>query len=193
MRVLSSIRALAALGISLSFSGCFLMVPFIESDFEQGSNAHATSYAYEKTCSKNLEDPTVHFFGPTPPGALIAAKNDAIRAEGITVPRGPRLSKRERKLRLLLRQLQNGDEIVRTHAASDLGMMGSNARSAVDELAHALRFDSSKWVRRAAARSLGKIGSRQGIPALQRAGDNHRHKSVAHSAQRSLQRLSRSF
>lgn len=192
MKLRRSIRSLSLLSLAFSFSGCFLMVPFIESDFKPSSDGHATSYAYEKSCAIS-KDPVVHFFGPTPPGAMIAAKNDAVRSEQISVPRGPRLSKRERKLRLLLSQLQNGDEIVRTHAASDLGMMGRHARSAVDELARALRFDSSKWVRRAAARSLGKIGSPQGIPALQRAVQNDRNKYVAHSAQRSLQRLSRAF
>ncbi len=193
MRLQRYIKAVIVSASTLALSGCVVFVPFIESDLPQSPTGSATSYAYEKSCAIS-QDPIVHFFAPQPPGAIADVKSAALRSRSAPQPRrSPRLSKRARKLSLLLRQLERGDEIVRTHAASDLGMMGSYASPAVDELGRALRFDSSKWVRRAAARSLGKIGSRQGIPALQRAVQSDRNKYVAHSAQRSLQRITRSF
>jgi len=93
-----------------------------------------------------------------------------------------------RKITRLIKQLRNKDDVARTHAATDLGNMRAKARIAISALATVIKEDNSKWVRRAAARALGKIGSRQALPPLQTALRD-RDKWVAHSAQKSLRRL----
>ena len=95
------------------------------------------------------------------------------------------------RLRRLIADLKNSDDVVRTHAATDLGMMGGNATEAVDPLVFALERDESKWVRRAAAKALGKIGTTRGAAALQKATRDKDH-WVAHSAKNALARLSKS-
>ena len=182
------IRIVALSTLLPLLNACVVLVPFIESDLPPNAAGTSTSYAYKEACALS-KDPIVHFFAPSPVGSLAAVKQ-----EGMAV-RGPqtgyqKVSKKERRFQRLVHQLKNGDEVVRTAAASDLGMMGSYARPAVSELSYALQHDRSKWVRRAAARSLGKIGSKDGIPALQHAVRRDANKYVAHSAERSLRRIS---
>jgi HEAT repeat protein len=171
----------------LSSSACVVLVPFIESDMPEGAAGEYSSYAYKEGCS-TAKDPIVHFFGPQPVGALSEVKRELV-SPGKPQRSYPRVNKRESLINRLIKQLGNGEEVVRTHAASDLGMMGSAARRAVPELSMTLQHDSSKWVRRAAARALGRIGAREGIPALERAIRSDSNKYVSHSAERSLRRI----
>ena len=88
----------------------------------------------------------------------------------------------------LLTQLRSGDAAKRTCAATDLGYLRRSTRELIPPLVEALRNDRSKWVRRAAAKSLGRIGSREVISPLRQAlGDRDRW--VAHSAAKALARL----
>jgi len=93
-----------------------------------------------------------------------------------------------RSVHHLRKFLFHQDAAVRTHAATYLGGLGHRARHAIPELGHALRRDNSPWVRRAAAKSLGKIGGQRAREEL-RYALNDGDKWVVHSVRRSLNRL----
>ena len=80
-----------------------------------------------------------------------------------------------------LQQLGNADERVRSQTVIELGRM--RAYRAADPLAATLAGDPSPVVREAAARALALIGSRQALPALQRAALADADHDVRHSAQ----------
>jgi hypothetical protein len=94
------------------------------------------------------------------------------------------------QLKTLIENLYSSKDVVRVHAASDLGALGAAASPAVPTLNSVLIKDPSKWVRRSAAKALARIGDKRGIPALERAGRD-RDRYVAHSANRALRRLKR--
>lgn len=81
----------------------------------------------------------------------------------------------------LIEELQEGDCETRQGAAEGLGRAGSDAEEAVRALGDALRHDGVAEVRRAAARSLGKIDSQEKLPALLAALDEI-HEEVRASA-----------
>jgi len=88
----------------------------------------------------------------------------------------------------LIAQLQRGSAAERTCAATDLGSLRSNKNELLSYLAFALRNDESKWVRRAAAKSLGKLRLTAAIAPLTEAlKDSDRW--VAHSAANALAAL----
>jgi hypothetical protein len=162
-----SVIALALLGLFLN--GCVVLVPFIESDGGQVSPRADCPLS-------NLSEPTyvpavIHYYVPP--------RDTTVR--GLTIA-----EKRALKIDKLVRDLKHPKDVVRTHAASDLGSL--KARGAIGPLAYALKNDRSKWVRRAAAKSLGKIGARAAKPALQRALHD-RNKWVAHSAANAIKKL----
>ena len=80
-----------------------------------------------------------------------------------------------------LQQLGNADERVRSQSVIELGRM--RAYRAADPLAATLAGDPSPVVRETAARALALIGSRQALPALQRAALADADRDVRHSAQ----------
>ena len=80
-----------------------------------------------------------------------------------------------------LRLLADANEQVRTDTVLQLGRM--RATEAVDPLAATLAGDRSPFVREAAARALGLIGSSKALPALQRAAQVDADRDVRHSAQ----------
>lgn len=88
----------------------------------------------------------------------------------------------------LVAELQSDNAARRTCAATDMAQLKKRQNEVILHLSHALRFDASKWVRRAAAKSLGKIGTRDVIGPLT-AALSDRDKWVAHSAANALQRL----
>ena len=90
----------------------------------------------------------------------------------------------------LISDLKDSNDVIRTHAATSLGKLSVVPEQAMLPLAHALKHDKSKWVRRAAARALGNIESRAVVPHL-KAALSDRNKWVVHSAKRALERRSR--
>jgi HEAT repeats/PXPV repeat (3 copies) len=86
-----------------------------------------------------------------------------------------------------LQQLGNADERIRSQSVIELGRM--RAYRAADPLAATLAGDPSPAVREAAARALALIGSRQALPALQRAALADADHDVRHSAQFAIEMI----
>jgi len=89
---------------------------------------------------------------------------------------------------ILLIRLHSSDPAERTCAATDMGSLLLSRDKLIPPLVQALKYDESKWVRRAAAKSLGKIGSRAVIQPLTEALRD-RDRWVAHSAANALKAL----
>ena len=96
---------------------------------------------------------------------------------------------KESRYERLLKQLQAPSDVNRAHAAYWLGEMRGNAVRASPQLVFALS-DQSIWVRRAAAKALGKIGDEKSLPALKSAR-NDKDKFVADSAKLAVQNFGR--
>jgi len=96
---------------------------------------------------------------------------------------------KEDRYEKLLKQLKGSSEVNRAHAAYWLGEMRANALKASPHLVTALS-DRSNWVRRAAAKALGKIGDDKSLPAL-KAARNDRDKFVADSAKLAVKNFGR--
>lgn len=180
-------RASVVLAAAAYLSGCVALVPFIEPDAQARGEIERLEKA---SCPVEMaKHPQILFFAPEPTARRVPRGSRITLTTGATraVPR-PNVSGAA-KLKLLVEQLHSGDPVVRTHAATDLGMMGRSATSAIDDLARAVRHDQSKWVRRAAVKSLGKIGTNAAQAPLRDALRDS-NKWVAHSAERALRRLS---
>ena len=185
-------------------SGCVAVVPFLHPDVALAPDGTVLQSA--KGCPVSgigqlpqavasvdgAEDEAIKlsFFAPMPASAAVESPRVKAPAPKV-VPRKPsREELSARRLSILVQQLRDRSDVVRTHAASDLGRLGRYAAPAVKSLAYVLENDSSKWARRAAARSLGKIGEPSAVQPLVRAlrDDN---KWVAHSAERALNKIRR--
>ena len=176
-------QLLIVLSVS-AFQGCMLLIPTIERNqaaypVQQARPANSTpmidSYGRQLGEVSQVEDMSEL-------QAFVAAHHNAR-----TVSRTP---SKETQVQRLVKQLQAETDVARTHAASDLGTLGLTARKAVVPLAYVLRHDESKWVRRAAAKSLGKIGTPEVVEPLRRATQD-RDKWVAHSARNALTKVER--
>lgn len=88
----------------------------------------------------------------------------------------------------LVQRLDHPSSVIRTHAATDLGLIGPRARAAVATLQRRMLTDENKWVRRASAKALGRIGDTTAAAAVRRA-THDRDPWVAHSAVNALKRL----
>lgn len=107
-----------------------------------------------------------------------------LRPHAVTV----RASDQGRRVLMLLAQLQSNDPAARTCAVTDLGFLPTHRAQIVPPLSRAVVHDKSKWVRRAAVKSLAKIAPREAIPLLEVAlRDSDRW--VQHSAARALAQL----
>ena len=91
------------------------------------------------------------------------------------------------KVSRLTNQLQSAEAVNRAHAAYWLGELGANSQTAVPQLIVALA-DGDKWVRRASAKALGKIGDRAAVVPL-RVAARDKDPFVAESAKRALKGL----
>ena len=146
-----------------TLSGCFVFLPLIEQD-KQAEAAPALRMHYFVDAHST----------PAPQKLAVATKPPVT----------------EDRLTLLINQLKTGTTVSRTHAATDIGYLQVDKTPAVEPLAFALKHDDCKWVRRAAAKALGKIGTSAVIPLLAEAkGDSD--KWVAHSAGNALERVQR--
>jgi hypothetical protein len=171
------IRLSLVVGIGSVFSSCVLLLPFVETDTGKQS---PYSESGSISCSMNM-------------ARSLDAINSGACAQGSSYQRarlGTRTSK-QRRLEQLLVQLSSSDAAARTGAATDLGALGSFASPAIDPLAHAARYDESKWVRRASVKSLAKISSEQQVVQTLTAASHDRDRWVAHSAQRALRKMGR--
>jgi hypothetical protein len=158
-------------------SGCAVLIPFVESK----SQVPAVD-------SDDLFDdqlPLQAFISVPPPSARTASVQELPPLENHFAITGAR-AKSDVLYRQLVLQLKNPDAAKRTCAATELASLNRNKGDLIPHLVHALRYDQSKWVRRAAAKSLGKIGSKDVIQPLMQA-QNDRDKWVAHTATNALQ------
>lgn len=94
---------------------------------------------------------------------------------------------RPSKVDKLIRSLQTGDSAARTNAATTLSYMQPIESRAVDALIQALS-DTSKNVRRAAVKALGRLKAKRAVPHLAVALRD-RDKYVAHSAKGALKKI----
>lgn len=185
----------SALSLLLSLNACVVFLPFIESDLPQESGKQT----YRKPTTCNIQD--ISTFGDNKGGKggrggrgsrgdnnFSVANFTCYSANGKRTPCSKTQQKKasNRRVKLLIHQLNHKDPAARTNAATDLGQLGPKAESAIGPLVHALHYDKSKWVRRAAAKSLPKISRNPTVyTALQRATKDS-NKWVAHSASRAL-------
>ena len=107
---------------------------------------------------------------------------------GRVTPVSKKKTKLERRLEKLTKNLKYKDDVVRTHAAFWLGEMRGDGVAAVPDLVDSMLHDESRWVRRASAKALGKIGSGEAIRPLSLAVKD-RDKWVAHSAANALRQF----
>jgi hypothetical protein len=168
--------------VLLSLNACVVFLPFIESDLPQETGKQT----YRKPTTCHVQDISA-LEGNNFSGANVTC----YAASGKRTPCSKAQPKKasNRRVKLLIHQLKHQDAAARTNAATDLGQLGPKAESAVGPLVHALHYDESKWVRRAAAKSLPKISRNPTVyTALQRATKDS-NKWVAHSASRALGRM----
>lgn len=165
-------RVLAAgLFAASTLSGCVAFVPYLQPD------AQARGDGPKKVCP-------ISGFTPGIPGP----DGDAPVSHSQPPAQDQRRSRTEASVQRLISQLADKEPAVRTGAATDLGSFGAAAESAVEPLAKAVRQDPSEWVRRAAVKSLAKIGT-PGVVEPLRLALNDRNKWVAHSATNALRKL----
>lgn len=172
-RVRRALLACGAAGLVCALGGCVLLVPVTHGDGGGGtpSQRGETLAPVDMSGGMNLPASTS--------GTSSYASNRALnRAD----------ARSERNFQRLLTQLRNGTPAERTWAATDLGRLRRPHTELIPPLARALRSDDSKWVRRAAARSLGRLGSRSAVPPLREALRD-RDRWVAHSAANALSQL----
>ena len=84
-----------------------------------------------------------------------------------------------------LANLRNSSDATRTTAATELGFIGFGRVDVIEALKVSTWKDPSKWVRRAAVKSMYKLAGKGAIPTLRNALKD-KDPYVVHSAQRAL-------
>jgi HEAT repeat protein len=197
---LSSLKIPLSLVLSsMSLNGCVVFLPLLESDYNstrQDScplSGEISGYAQKQnrtTLNRSANRAQAESIAVASSTSNLQQKSTTVRARRtIRVHKqvGARVSKKAR-VDSLISQLKHEDDVVRTHAATDLGMMGSKAQRAVKPLYSVLERDESKWVRRAAVKALAKIGTPEVLAPLTFALSDS-NKYVVHSAKRALKKL----
>ncbi len=163
-----------------SLSGCAVLIPFVaESQIDQLAVLGPPCYREMPKISAS-RDFDLDFANNDPSMRSAGYDNNYV----IT----PRRAKSDSLYRQLLQQLKHSDPAKRTCAATDLAALSRNKNDIIPYLADVLKHDANKWVRRAAAKSLGKIGTNTVIAPLTAAlGDSD--KWVAHSAANALEKV----
>jgi hypothetical protein len=169
----------------LWLSGCAVLIPFVQEQQAREQQVLAAQQAEEAARLAVINPPPVHIAASSEerPFHSPAAGNDAT---GNNYVISGRRAKSDQLYRQLVRQLKNPDPAKRTCAATDLSRLNRSSGDLIPHLVRALRTDNSKWVRRAAVKSLGRIGTRAVIAPLT-AALNDRDRWVAHSAANALQ------
>ena len=171
---------LLGLGLLTSaLSGCVVFVPLIESDFKAEDRV-VVAGVFEYENPELVPAALKQFDEYSEAQSFVAAHRTRPEPTRPT----PEMIRNARLARLI-NKLSADTAVSRTHAASDIGVLGSSARSAINPLARVLATDENKWVRRAAAKSLGKIGTQNVIEPLTKACSD-KDKWVAHSAKNAL-------
>jgi hypothetical protein len=167
----------------LSLNACVVLVPFIETDLspakrELSSGAptpcNVQEFSYSKLSTSKI---------PTKVASCHSASGERVNCKGSS------RSSSKTRVDVLVLQLKHENDAARTNAATDLGQMGPQAHQAVPPLINALKHDKSKWVRRAAAKSLPKISRRSNVVDALEQATRDRNKWVAHSASRALSKM----
>ena len=183
---------LLATGIlfSLSLGGCVAFLPFVDTETAaKESEARGYREHYGESYATAQDVPG----GRSASGSYTREYSAPCR-EGSCARGGLATGRRpyDRSALLLKRylvQLQDKQPAVRATAATSIGLLGPKASGAVQPLILALN-DQDKFVRRAAVKSLAKIGSKDAVEPIRRRL-NDRDKYVAHSAARALKTLQR--
>lgn len=157
------LRFFTLLYICTALSGCVVLVPFVEKDAPRKPKFETHS------------------------GCVTAQAAPKTAKKAVQVRKLTNAEKQQRLISKYVYNLGAQDTVVRIHAASYLGEMGPAARSAVNPLIRSLS-DSHYWVRRTAAKSLGKIGDPRAVNALvermRRDSDRYVNLSAANALRR---------
>ncbi|MFN8390029.1 MAG: HEAT repeat domain-containing protein [Bdellovibrionota bacterium] len=158
-------------------TGCAVLIPFVEPKSQVP--------AVETDELFDPEIPLQAFINvPSPVAQAVGTRELPPLANNLAIT--PARAKSDVLYRQLIEQLKSPDAAKRTCAATELASLNRKRSDLIPHLVRALRYDQSKWVRRAAAKSLGKIGSKDVIQPLMQA-QNDRDKWVAHTATNALQ------
>jgi len=161
-------HGLLVLALALVFAalqGCVVFVPFLPEKQKA-----------EDDCNCGVSGP-----GKIPSSAVYPQQT--YRSKQLS----PAEKKAQSKVKRLIRELRHEEVVVRIRAAGALGYMGSPGRVAIKPLILSLH-DEHKWVRRTAAKSLGRLNARSAVPSLaRRLRDNDPW--VAHSAANALRKI----
>lgn len=170
--------------IASSLSGCFALLPFVDTETaakESAANGYREHYGESYVSAHDV---------PLSSSGSSTRGYSAPCRDGVCGRSGRRATDRTSLLlNRYLVQLRDKQAAVRATAATSIGLLGPKATIAVQPLIVALN-DQDKFVRRAAVKSLAKIGSREAVEPIRRRLQD-RDKYVAHSAARALQTLQR--
>ena len=166
-----------------------MLLPVIENN--QAAERKLLASEHAKTCplTDGLGLSPEHRFDSLAEAQAFVAAHQTAKTTTRTKRRRVKMSKAMR-VEMLVKQLRSGSEVARTHAATDLGRLGKSAKSAVSDLSNSLRYDESKWVRRAAVKSLAKISGDSVVAPLKFAL-NDNNPWVVHSAKNALRKVRR--
>ncbi len=179
-------RAIASLAIVGAFSGCFAFLPLIDTESaakEAEANGYRERYGESYEAARDVPG------GLSSSGSYTRAYAAPCDPTSVNCGRNRKTDRSTLLLRRYLVQLKDKQPAVRATAATSIGLLGPKATVAVQPLIVALN-DQDKFVRRAAVKSLAKIGSREAVEPIRRKLQD-RDKYVAHSAARALQSLQR--
>lgn len=152
-------------------SGAAFLLPMLIISVESAEAKSLCACLQERTCLP-------------PPQAIILCR---VGATTVYYTREALMTK-DARAEELLNRLRAGNAAERTNAATDLGVLGFTHPKVGAALVGALKRDESKWVRRAAAKSIARLRIPDAVSAL-RAAANDRDEYVAHSAQEALRRF----
>ncbi len=186
----AALRAIASVVTAVSLSGCFALLPLVDTETAaKESEAKGYREHYGESYA-NARDVPLSSSGSYTRGYTVPCDSGASGRDGSCAPQGRRTTDRSSLLlKRYLVQLRDKQAAVRATAATSIGLLGPKATVAVQPLILALN-DQDKFVRRAAVKSLAKIGSREAVEPIRRKLQD-RDKYVAHSAARALQTLQR--